>query len=234
MTQESKDLMMAAAWDIVIESFGFETHGERRRYEAKILEQLRAADVAARAGLTTGAFYNRWPNRESFLEDFLEYALSPERSPTMETVIETFRAIEGQPLMDQIRQLATVDIETVSNNPAFAIQTHLWSLMRGRPDIGVLMEGMYSAFRTPIIPVYEAMLVSMGRELRPPFTMAQFSNVMVAMAEGLTMQAVAGGTDGPNPDLMAWTIMSILPTMTRSVGDGTDLETLFLQEMDAE
>lgn len=233
MTQGSKELMMEAAWDIVVESFGFDTHGERRRYEAKILEQLRAADVAARAGLTTGAFYNHWPNRESFLEDFLGYALSPERSPTMETVIETFAANSDLPLLEQIRELATVDIDTISSNPAFAIQTHLWSLMRGRADIGVLMEEMYAAFRTPIIPVYEAMLVSMRRELRPPFTMEQFSNFMVAMAEGLTMQAVAGGEHGPDPDLMAWTIMAVLPTMSRPIGDDTDLEALFSQEMDA-
>lgn len=231
VTQESKDLMMSAAWDIVVESFGFETHGERRRYEAKILEQLRAADVAARAGLTTGAFYNRWPNREAFLEDFLGYALSPDRSPTMETVLATFGEIQDLPLAEQVKRLAVVDIETISSNPAFAIQTHLWSIMRGRPDIGVLMQEMYSAFRTPIIPVYEAMLSSMDRELRPPFTMAQLSNTLVALAEGLTMQVVAGGEEAPDPELMAWAIMSILPTMTRRIGETEDLHEMFSREM---
>lgn len=231
MTQESKDLMMSAAWDIVVESFGFETHGERRRYEAKILEQLRAADVAARAGLTTGAFYNRWPNREAFLAEFLAYALSPERSPTMETVLATFEEIQDHPIEEQVKRLAVVDIETISSNPAFAIQTHLWSMMRGRPDIGVLMQEMYAAFRTPIIPMYEAMLASIGRELRPPFTMAQLSNTLVALAEGLTMQVVAGGDEGPEPDLMAWAIMSILPTMTRKIGSEETLQEMFAEEM---
>ena len=50
----------------------------------------------------------------------------------------------------------------------------------------------------------------------------------VAIAEGLTMQAVAGGEGGPDPDLLVWIIMFILPKMTRRIGNQNDLEAVFV------
>ncbi len=211
--------MLEAAWSLVVESFGFEIVDERGRTEAKILEQLRAAKIAARAGLSTGAFYNRWANREQFLDDFLEYALSVERSPTLARLLELAEQLEGEPLVRRTMMLARADLETIAANPSFAIQTHLWSLMRSRQDIQARMAKMYEDYRAPMMELFEGLLAEMGREIRPPFTLEQFGNALVALAEGFTMQVVAGGPDSPGGEDFGMTVLSLVPVMTRPRGD---------------
>lgn len=216
--------MLEAAWTIVVESFGFDLVDERGRAEAKILEQLRAAKIAARAGLTTGAFYNWWANREQFLDDFLDYALSVERSPTLARLLELAEQLEGEPLVRRTLMLARADLETIAANPSFAIQTHLWSLMRSRPDIQSRMAKMYEDYRSPMMELFERLLAEMDREIRPPFTLEQFGNALVALAEGFTMQVVAGGSGSPGGEDFGMTVLSLVPVMTRPRGDA---ETMF-------
>ena len=220
---DSREWMLEAAWEMVVESFGFDVSSEGRRSEAKILEQLRAAEIAKRSGLTTGAFYNRWPNRESFLDDFLEYALSVDRSPTLSRILGLAGSFTDESYLERVMILAREDLDAVTSNPAFAIQTHLWSLMRGRDDIGERMARMYRDFREPVLPMLESLLAGMSREVRPPFTIKQVSDILVALVEGFTMQKVAGGEDGPDGDLFGWTILALLPAMTRPVGDDQTL-----------
>lgn len=222
-TQDSKTAMLEAAWGMVVESFGFEPMGGTRQIEAKILEQLKAAEVASRAGLTTGAFYNRWPNRAAFLDDFLDYALSVDRSPTLARVLELSETLGGQPYVQRTMILAEADLATVSSNPAFAIQTHLWSLMRSRDDIQARMAKMYREFRQPMNALFEGLLADLSREIRPPFTMDQFSNALVALAEGFTMQSVSGGEGCPDGEVFGWTILALIPVMTRALGEEESL-----------
>lgn len=232
---DSRAALLDAAWQIVVESFGFDDPGgpPSRQASAKILDQLKAADIAARAGMTTGAFYNRWTNREAFLDDFLDYALSVDRSPTFGALEAAFEKVGGLGYVQQTMEMGRVDIEAVASNPSFAIQTHLWSLMRSRPDIGDRMKTMYADFRTPLIPIYEAVLAGLGREVRPPFTMEQVANLLNALSEGLTMQVVTGGEGSPHPDLMGLALMALLPGLTRPIGDERDLIDLIEGEIDS-
>ncbi len=150
---DSREALLEAAWQVVVESFGFEPSSGHpgKTVDAKILEQLKAADITARAGMTTGAFYNRWPNRESFLEEFLDYAISVDRSPTFAAIASDYAKITDLPLIEQLERMAVINIDSVAANPSFAIQTHLWSLMRGRPDIRERIETMYKEFRDPMV-----------------------------------------------------------------------------------
>src|SRR5262245_45041302 len=43
---------------------------------------LRASHGSRQAGRTTGAFFNIWPTQEAYLEDLVDYVLSPERGTT--------------------------------------------------------------------------------------------------------------------------------------------------------
>ncbi len=218
---DSREVLLDAAWQLVVESFGFEpTSSEPAgRVSAKILEQLKAADIASRAQMTTGAFYNRWPNREAFLADFLDYALSVDRSPTFDAISAAYAEIGDLPLLEQIERLAVANFEAMAVNPSFAIQTHLWSLMRSRPDIRDRMATMYRDFRDPMVPIYEALLIGLGRQLRTPLTMPQLSNIMVGLAEGMTMQIVVGGEDGATRESYVLALQALLPVLTTSVGD---------------
>lgn len=218
---DSREELLEAAWQLVVESFGFEqaTSPIGSQVTAKILEQLKAADIASRAEMTTGAFYNRWPNREAFLTDFLDYALSVERSPTFAALGRRYAEVADKPILDQLQELAILDIEQIASNPSFAIQTHLWSVMRSRPDIIDRMKVMYKDFREPLIPMYEIMIAGLGRELRPPVTIEQLSNLIGALAEGVTMQVVAGGDGAPEPSGFATAVLAWVPVLTRVPGD---------------
>jgi AcrR family transcriptional regulator len=171
--------------------------------------------------MTTGAFYNRWPNREAFLADFLDYALSVERSPTFDAITAVYGQIEDLPLLEQIDRLAVANFDAMSVNPSFAIQTHLWSLMRSRPDIKDRMVTMYRDFRDPMVPIYEAVLAGLGREL---LTMPQLSNIMVGLAEGMTMQIVVGGEFSATRETYVMALQALLPVLTRASGDSRTIQ----------
>lgn len=229
---DSRSALLEAAWELVVESFGFEApSAPSQQVEAKILEQLKAADIAARADMTTGAFYNRWPNREAFLSDFLDYAISVDRSPTYNAIAAAYDEVRDRPYIEQVRRLAEVNIEQISANPSFAIQTHLWSLIRRRPDIAERMGTMYKDFRDPMFPVYEKLLASMGRELRPPIDMGQLSNIIVAFSEGLTMQIVSDGEGSATVDTFFVALLAITPMVTRKIGDTRTLMDVALEEL---
>lgn len=210
---DSRELMLEAAWDIVVESFGF-GGGSSRPAEAKILEQLKAAEIAHRAGLTTGAFYNRWPNRDSFLSEFIDYALSVDRSPTYALLHEIVANFAGDDPTDLVREVAREDIHAIVANPAFAIHTHLWSMMRSRDDIGRRVEVMYDDYRASITPWFESLLEVLGREIRPEFTMDEIVQFFMAMSEGLSLQVAAGGAGAPDEDLFGKFILVLLPNIT--------------------
>lgn len=219
--------MLEAAWHIVSESFGFSS-GTARPVVAKMLGQLKAADIAHRAGLTTGAFYNRWPNREAFLSEFIDYALSVDRSPTYARLQHMVEQHEGDAIA-LVHDLAYADIQEIVNNPAFAVHTHLWSLMRARPDITDRMDRMYDEFRASITPMFERVLELLGRELRPPFTISDVVQFFMAAAEGLNLQTATGGPNGPSDELFGRCVTALLPTMTRRKGDRTELDDLLAE-----
>jgi len=209
---DSRELMLSAAWDMIVESFGFGGDSPRPT-EAKILEQLKAADIAHRAGLTTGAFYNRWPNRESFLTEFIDYALSVDRSPTYNTLKEIVGSFVGDP-HDLVRLVAREDVNAIVANPAFAIHTHLWSMMRSREDIGRRMEAMYDEYRAESEPLFGALMDALERDVHPDFTMEEIIQFLMALSEGLSLQSAAGGPGAPDVDLFGKLILAILPSLT--------------------
>lgn len=212
-TSDSRELMLEAAWDIIVESFGFGVSSHRPA-EAKILEQLKAADIAHRAGLTTGAFYNRWPNREAFLTEFINYALSVDRSPTYARLGEIISDFDGDDPAELVRQIAREDIRAIVVNPAFAIHTHLWSMMRSRDDIGQRVETMYDEYRASIAPLFDALLDALNVDLRPDFTMDEIIQFFMAMSEGLSMQVAAGGPGAPDEELFGKFILVMIPNLT--------------------
>ena len=58
---DSRAALLAAAWEVTLESFGLADQPAKVSQHAstKLFDQLKTAELARRAGLSTGAFYNR-------------------------------------------------------------------------------------------------------------------------------------------------------------------------------
>jgi AcrR family transcriptional regulator len=187
MPDGSKETLIEAAWDLMVDTMGFGEGGRSTR-EPRVFDQLTASRISRRAGVTTGAFYNRWDGREDFLEDFLDYALSAERSDALNVAVEVFAEASRDDPAEAIRKVGRATIEASADDPTFAIHQYLWSMVRIRPDVGERLREGYEATIAAIGSLVEAYTANTGREMKAPFTARSVARVFIALAEGLTLQ----------------------------------------------
>ncbi len=229
----SRVAMLDAAWEIIVEAFGLAESREppSQRASVKLFEPLKTADVARRAGLSTGAFYNRWPTRDDFLDDFLDYALSIDRYPGTGFLFDVFATVAEKDFPEMLTALTAANLREVEGDPTHAIQRYLWAFCREREDVAVRLQTLNREMQLRVIPFYEAMLAFLGREVRPPFTMESGALLMNVITEGLIEKRGPGGEDAPPVELLAWALMAIVPAMTMAVGDERDLNEYVMEEL---
>lgn len=222
---DSRTALLEAAWEITIESFGLDpgVGGARIGPSAKVLDQLTTAEVASRAGLTTGAFYNRWPTRADFLDDFLDFALSIDRYPGPDELVEIYMANQGQPLQEIVDKLVRHNLAALEASPTTFVQVHLWSFARERSDIAERLRGLHEELRNRMLPFYETILEFMGREYRPPFTAQSVSMLLNAMTWGFVEQRVVGGDEAVPAEVLVNAMIALVPVVTRRKGDPATL-----------
>ncbi len=187
MADGSKETLIQAAWDLIIDTMGFGEIGRAAR-EPRVFDQLTASRISRRAGVTTGAFYNRWDGREDFLEDFLDYALSPERSDALGVAVEVFESAKSDDPEAQVRRVAGAALEASADDPMFTIQQYLWAMRRIRPDIAERLRHGYEGAVRAVAGIVDAYLGETGRTLRPPFSSQNAARMFIALAEGLSLQ----------------------------------------------
>lgn len=230
---DSRAALLAAAWDITGETFGLARSKQPSgpHEPAKLFGQLKTAEVARRAGLSTGAFYNRWPTRDAFLDEFLDYALSIDRYPSPSSLFQVFSSVIDQQFPHMVEALAEANVAKIENNPTHAIQRHLWSYCKDRDDIAARLQRLYREGRDRMIPFYEVALAQLGREMRPPFTLQSGASLLNAMMDGIIGLRAPGGTDAPPAELFAWGLMALVPSLTRPIGDRRDLQAFVMSEV---
>jgi AcrR family transcriptional regulator len=184
--RDSRERLLAAAWDLAESAFDV---GEGvTRTTPRVFDQLTAARVSRHAGLTTGAFYNRWVDREAFLEDFLEYALAMTRSTAMDVVgdmLEDAETITPETLaVEAIRR--TIDANIADT--AFAMHLYLWALSRKRTVVVDFLRKGYEDSRQQVANLLNAFLAGTGREYRPLFDEKIAAALAVALVEGISIQ----------------------------------------------
>ncbi|GBD85459.1 hypothetical protein BMS3Abin02_01867 [bacterium BMS3Abin02] len=222
---DSKERLLAAAWDLVITSFSGDEDGRATKTSPRVFDQLTAARISRHAGLTTGAFYNRWLDREAFMADFLEYALSVSRSEAMANVAELFAKIDSLGPSQMAIETIKRTIEATTHDPAFAIQLYLWALAKNRKEVLDDLRVGYQETREGLQMLLQGFLAEAGRELRPPFTNDLAASMMIALVEGASLQR---GIDPEAFDLeqVGNAIIAIWAAMSRVPGDertGTDI-----------
>lgn len=218
---------------MTVEAFGL-SDTERppsQKASAKLFDQLKTNEVARRAGLSTGAFYNRWPNRVDFLDDFLDYALSADRYPNPGDLFAAFaKAAEGTPY-EVLTVIALANGEVLESNPSYVIQSYLWAFCRDRGDIEGRLQTVFRELRTATIPLYQTLLTHLGREVRPPFDMETGATLLNSQATGIASVRVVGGDHAPPIELYAWAVLALMPAMTRPIGDNRDLAAYIADEL---
>lgn len=187
MADGSKETLIEAAWDLVIDTMGFGEIGRAAR-EPRVFDQLTASRISRRAGVTTGAFYNRWDGREDFLEDFLDYALSAERSDAISVALEVFTSAGDEDPAETVRRVARAAVEASADDPTFTIHQYLWSMVRIRPDIADRLREGYEQSVRSLSGIIEGYATRTGTRPRPPFTYEGITRIFIALAEGLTLQ----------------------------------------------
>jgi len=222
---DSKERLLTAAWELVVTSF---SEGEHEgKTTPRVFDQLTAARVSRHAGLTTGAFYNRWLDRESFMDDFLEYVLAASRSLAMQSLGEILGRLGSMDPSQMAVETIKRTIEATNDDPAFSMQLYLWALARNRKKVTDHLRVGYQETREGSAMLLQGFLEAAGRELRPPFTMHLAASMMIALIEGISMQR---GIDPEVVDLeqVEASVIALWASLSRVPGDertGTDIFT---------
>lgn len=155
-----------------------------------ILNQVKATEVARRAGRTIGAFYHHWRDQDAYHRDLIEYVLSPERLPSTAAATTSVLAdIDDGVLMEElVRRGCRANFEALRSSPFIPLFHALWSKQGTDEHIREVLRRHYRAITDQLVPVYSAFFASQNIEPRPPFTVETFAVTLIALAEGLTVR----------------------------------------------
>jgi AcrR family transcriptional regulator len=202
-----------------------------------ILNQVKANEVARRAGRTIGAFYHHWPDQESYQRDLVEHVLSPERLPSTAAAAQSVLSdLDDEVLMEEIvRRGGRANFDALRDNPFVPLFMALWSKQGTDEHIHEQLRRHYRTITDQLVPIYSAFFDSQGWEPRPPFTMETFAATLTALAEGLTVRAAVdpdavpldlpptqsaakvpldGNLDQGSWDLFSIVVLALIPSMT--------------------
>jgi AcrR family transcriptional regulator len=157
---------------------------------ADILSHVKAVDIAARAGKTTGAFYNIWKDQDAYREDLIRHVLSPERFRVkFEIRQELDKRIQGPgaDIAELIRDMANKNFEGLKDEPYMALQLALWAKHSTNHDaVGEFVGSLYQGLNLELVPRFKELLNAQGRRMRqPPYTVEHLVVVLMALIEGL-------------------------------------------------
>lgn len=156
-----------------------------------ILTQVKATEIARRAGRTVGAFYHHWPDQQSYQRDLIEHVLSPDRLPSTSVAEQSVRSdlAANVPMEEIIRRGARANFEAVRSNPIVPLFMALWSKQGTDEHIREQLRRHYQQVTDQLVPVYAAFFDAQGWEPRPPFTLETFAVTLTALVEGLAVRA---------------------------------------------
>jgi len=181
---------------------------------------LRASHVAAQAGRTTGAFFHIWPTQEAYLEDLVDYVLTPERGTTGaavgKVVVEAWRAGADDDAL--LLAIAEVVLAEVPNDPQTVLELLLWSRAHGDEELRHHLAERYRVLDEAGGDFFSAFLARSGRRMRRDFDVAQLSATIQDVSQIIALrEAVSHGTY--SADHLAAMYRLILEYMTCRPGD---------------
>jgi AcrR family transcriptional regulator len=194
---------------------------------------LRASRIARRADVTSGAFFHYWQTQGDFLADLLDYSLVGERlyAHTFDAVTEVLQPLlEGENSLETreraIREAGQKSLEALTQSPAFAVQMALWSRHLHDDKVKDRLNYLYRDLDSRFVRFFGKLLDEWRLEPREPYTLERIAAVLSALANGLAIRRAVDSETLPDEHrFFGSLVLSLLPTMTKSIDRGDNSPT---------
>jgi len=155
-----------------------------------VLNQVKAAKVAHRAGLTQGAFFHHWPTQDAYLEDLFDHALATDRFEwTNRIAADSLRELaEGGDLAALTRRITADLVTSLSEDVSFRIQTGLWARADVDATVAARLHRLYADTDRGFAALFREALESRGMRVREGHTYEEMARIANAILEGLVVR----------------------------------------------
>lgn len=156
----------------------------------KLFERLDARPISQAAGVTTGAFYHHFGDADGFVGSLLAYALEKKENPPFGAAVAAFGEVlaAGGSFADGLIAGGQSTLAHQETNVTFALELSLWAKSHRDPQVAARLDRMYGVVEQEMANYFQVLLGSLGRVMRPPYTVEQLARVFVALQEGLTLR----------------------------------------------
>jgi AcrR family transcriptional regulator len=166
----------------------------------KSLGGLTTAQVAGRAGVTTGSFFHHFANATEFADAIaLSYVEVP--SDVGEAIEEINEALQDSDLLDVMRASLSDSWQIFHSDDvigtSFRVQMHLWAHhdqplatpVEGFETLADIFRHAYRLRQREAADVWARLLERSGRKIVPPFTLDSLAVVLTSLFEGLVIRS---------------------------------------------
>ncbi len=192
----------------------------REEPSERLFERLQAQAISSRADVSTGSFYHHFDSQDGYIGSLPEYALANQRNPPFAQAITAFeeQPTVGASFLDAITVSCTRVMDWQQTNATFPLQMAVWAKSHRDPAMAKRLDRMYRLVEDETSKYYEAILNLVGREMRPPFVVADLAGTFTAIFEGLSVRRAVSPAAVPS-DRFGNLLVAVITMMTRVVGD---------------
>lgn len=164
---------------------------------AKVATAIERGEGEDRGAITTGAIYQFWPNQAAFQADLMVYLLTEEPLPAEERLAaRTLELIAaGGPIDDIMRELAIMAYRIARSTDIYDLSL-LFVPYSKLPRVGEALRKSYRDQARSSRPIYQALLMAGGLQVREPWTLDDMMSAISALHDGLRIQEHASAVDG--------------------------------------
>lgn len=196
----------------------------RQESVGHVLNQVKAAKVARRAGLTQGAFFHHWPSQAAYLEDLFDHALVCDRFEwTSRIAAESLEELAaGGDLEVLTKRIAGELVANLSDDVSFQVQTGLWARADVDEVVAERLHRLYADTDRRFGELFQQALESRGFRARPGHSYEEMARIANAILEGLVVRRRIDPELVP-ADLLGDLILALLPHFAEPVEDSRGL-----------
>jgi AcrR family transcriptional regulator len=189
----------------------------------RLFDHLHAKAISSRASVSTGSFYHHFASQDGYIGSLLEYALANQKNPPFAQAVAAFedQLALGASFLDAITVSCARVMEWQQTNHTFQLQMAVWA--RSQRDTAMIkrLDRMYRMVEDETSEYYDVILKLVGREMRPPFVVADLGGTFTAIFEGLSVRRAVSPVAVP-ADRFGNLLVAVITMMTRVVGDEED------------